>query len=65
MAHRTDDTSTLERDFATAGLDPTGIDLAWLARIRTETEEKMAAYRATTGFVDAEPAFNPPEQEQR
>jgi hypothetical protein len=65
MADRTDDTSTLERDFAMAGLDPTGIDLAWLAGIRIETEEKVAAYRGTIGFVAAEPAFNPPEQEQR
>ena len=65
MAHQKAETSTLERDFATAGLDPTGIDLVWLAGIRTETEEKMASYRVTIGFVDAEPAFNPPEQEQR
>jgi hypothetical protein len=64
MADRIEDTQALERDFAAAGLDPTGIDLAWLAGIRTETEDKIVSNRGTAGFAAAKPAFTPPEQEQ-
>jgi hypothetical protein len=60
MATKDSDEAALARDFAAAGLDPTGIDLAWLAGIRTETEAKIASYRGAEGFGTADPAFNPP-----
>ena len=60
MATKRSSAAALKREFEAAGLDPTGIDLAWLAGIREETEEKIASYRATDGFALADPAFNPP-----
>jgi hypothetical protein len=47
--------------FAAAGLDPTGIDLEWLAGIKDETERKVASFRGDPDFLAAAPAFNPPE----
>ena len=61
MATKESDAEALARDFAAIGLDPTGIDLAWLAGIRTETEAKIASYRTAEGFGTADPAFDPPD----
>jgi hypothetical protein len=47
--------------FAAAGLDPTGIDLEWLAGIKDETDRKIASFRTDPDFLAAAPAFNPPE----
>lgn len=51
---------TLRAAFVAAGLDPIGIDLAWLAEVKEETERKIASYRGALGFAEADPAFNPP-----
>lgn len=47
--------------FAAAGLDPTGIDLEWLAGIKDDTDRKVASFRTDPDFLSAVPAFNPPE----
>lgn len=52
-------TEALQAAFLAAGLDPTGIDLAWLAGVKEETERKIASYRTAPGFTEADPAFNP------
>jgi hypothetical protein len=50
----------LRRDIEAAGIDPEGLDLATLARIRIETEQRIAAHRIEQGFEKAPPAFAPP-----
>ena len=55
-----DPVQALRRAFAEAGLDPTGIDLAWLADFKRDTEEKIAAARRQAGFDEAVPTFIQP-----
>ena len=50
----------LEGALAAAGIDPAGLDLAWLARLKAETEAMIDAGRREPGFGDAVPAWNPP-----
>ena len=45
-----------------AGLDPTGLDLEFLAYLKDVTEQRIAAHRTDAGFIGAAPAFNPPER---
>ena len=55
-----DAVEALREAFARAGLDPAGIDLAWLAAFKRDTEEKIAAARREPGFVEARPTFIQP-----
>jgi len=50
----------LEDALRSAGIDPEGLDLAWLARLKAETEAMIDAGRGEPGFGDAVPAWNPP-----
>jgi hypothetical protein len=55
-----DPVQALQQAFADVGLDPTGIDLAWLADFKRDTEEKIAQARRQEGFVEAVPTFVQP-----
>lgn len=50
----------LEEALRSAGIDPAGLDLAWLARLKAETEAMIDAGRGEPGFADAVPAWNAP-----
>ena len=50
----------LRRDLISAGLDPTGLDLAMLVGVRKETEKAIAKHRDEPEYAAATPAFNPP-----
>jgi hypothetical protein len=54
--------ATLGALLAAAGIDPTGLDLPWLAKLKAETEAMIAAGRDEPDFPKAAPAFNPPER---
>ena len=52
----------LRRDLITAGLDPTGLDLAMLVGVRLETEKVIIKHRGEPEYAGATPAFNPPQE---
>jgi hypothetical protein len=56
-AKTTAEVEALRQAFADAGLDPAGIDLAWLARFKINTEASIAAARSDPAFAAAKPAF--------
>lgn len=51
----------LRRALEAAGLDPGGLDLAELAMIKAETEERIAGHRTDPEFGSAKPVFVPPD----
>lgn len=38
------------------GLDPTGVDLAWIAHVMHDTEQRIAEHRSGPEFAAAAPA---------
>jgi hypothetical protein len=54
------DVEALRRDLISAGLDPTGLDLATLVGVRMETESAITKHRDEPEYAAATPAFNPP-----
>jgi hypothetical protein len=43
MAASESEATALRRAFVEVGIDPTGIDLAWLAEVKAETERQISA----------------------
>jgi hypothetical protein len=43
-----------------AGIDPAGLDLPWLAKLKAETEAVIEAARGDPGFADAGPGWHLP-----
>ena len=62
MAHAETTAESLKAALVAAGIDPTGLDLAFLAGIKDETEQRIAAHRSDPGYTAAAPAFNPPKE---
>ena len=60
MAQAETTAETLKTALVAAGLDPTGLDLEYLAEIKDETEQRIAAHRSDRGYTAAAPGFNPP-----
>lgn len=60
MTHAEAPAESLKAALVAAGLDPTGLDLEFLAVIKDETEQRIAAHRSDPGYGAAAPAFNPP-----
>ena len=59
MAASESDATALRQAFVEVGIDPTGIDLAWLAELKAETERQISAARADLDFPSALPIFAP------
>ena len=60
-AMRDDDpAAVLGAQLARAGIDPAGLDLPWLARLKAETEAAIEAAREDPAFADAVPGWHLP-----
>jgi hypothetical protein len=55
------DAAALKQAIEAVGIDTRGIDMARLVRIKSETEERIAAHRDE--FVKDAPSFDPPAPE--
>ena len=56
----TQETNALRAALESLGLDPNGVDLAWLARVKRDTEDRIVEHRKCAEFptalgLDAEP----------
>ena len=45
------------------GLDPNGVDLEWIARVKHDTEQRIAEYRNGPAFAAASAISSLPPQE--
>jgi hypothetical protein len=48
---------SVRQELERTGIDPAGIDLAWLAGIKLNAEQRIAAFRADPALADMLPAF--------
>jgi hypothetical protein len=47
------DAAAVGRELERLGLDPKGVDLAWIARVKADAEERIAEFRDDPQFVAA------------
>ena len=57
MSTEPGDTDTIRQALERSGLDPGGIDLAWLAGIKLGAEQRIAGFHADPALAAALPAF--------
>jgi hypothetical protein len=53
MAKETSDAAAIRRALEGLGLAPDGVDLAWIARVKHDTERQIAEHRQGAAFATA------------